>query len=190
MGLQPHPPPAPPSPAPLVAAAASALKRKAAAASPAEPTDEAKKQCLDDSAVSMDVSGEEEEVSGSGGGSTETNPKVIVEHQPLPSIYELQQNNAAEESNGGNAPNAELLNAVADTTTAENAEYDSGMSDESNSCEDDEEEEEEEEEEESDVADDEDEDDEDDDDEEDEDDDIPAMASPLYNSVLRYVYVI
>ena len=78
--------------------------------------------------------------------------------------------------------NAELLNSIPNESNADNPEYDSGMSDESNSCED--EEEEEEEEEESDVADDEDDDEDDEEDDEDEDDDIP-LASPLYNSVLR-----
>ena len=137
MGLQPTPPPCPaPSPPPIMAAAAAAtaVKRKASTAGPVtSEAVEAKKQCLDDSAVSMEVEDEE------------TSPKVIVEHQPLPSIYELQQNNedTTAATTTTTTSNQQLLNSIpsenasASSGSSEgNIDYDSGMSDESNSCED------------------------------------------------------
>ena len=99
MGLQPTPPPpiAVPPPPPSSPSAAP-LKRKASEAAAKEAIIEAKKPCLDDSAVSMEVEEEvevEDVVAANSKSPAAVNPepKVIVEHQPLPSIYELQQNN-------------------------------------------------------------------------------------------------
>ena len=100
--------------------------------------------------------------------SDEGSPKVIVEHQPLPSIYELQENSQT---------NCDDLDE----------QYDSGLSGEdASSVEDDgHEDDEDDDDDEEGEEEDEDEDDEEEVEEDDEDDDDESQVPPIYSSVLR-----
>jgi hypothetical protein len=171
MGLQPTPPPAPTSPSPLLA-----LKRKLEAEKEEETL--AKKVCVIMAPALVEreevrAAREKEEEENDKENKSAVSPKVIVEHQPLPSIYELQQNSIQCEETTATESSPRSAETADEAAGEDDESFDSGLSDESSDPD------EEEEDDDSDVADDEDE-----DDDEDDESSIP-MASPLYNSVLR-----